>query len=358
MPLFRTLSTCGWLQEGRNGHLPSLRLTIPGDICKINGLFTLPSYLLSYLCSIKESGVQTWRRRLFWDISLPSSRSASFPNKVVFLVSTLCIRLTGLSCSEHSELRLSNMYTGHSSCHTVSTCQDENMSFSNSNKNTSGLMVALTLPETEEPPSLHPSPDMPTRLGCWVYSAGLDFIAPLPLLTDPLQSHASWAQVSCPLDTTCPQLPSPARCWPLNLRAATSAVSLSHAYSSCRTRLNHWASLRKAFLAHLWLRWTRCVCLTSHTPHLSLSQPQHSTLQTLPVSICRGVSRMRLWASWWSGLWTPDPHSSLFPQAAVNKLSTCPKLHTPISRITEKPGAQRILALHPYDTPVRGLYDY
>ena len=32
------------------------------------------------------------------------------------------------------------------------------MSFSNSNKNTSGLMVALTLPEMEEPPSLHPSP--------------------------------------------------------------------------------------------------------------------------------------------------------------------------------------------------------
>lgn len=108
---------------------------------------------------------------------------------------------------------------------------------------------------------------MPTRLGCWVYSACLEFIAPLLLLTDPLQSHASWAQVSCPLDTTCPQLPSPARCWPLNLRAATSAVSLSHAYSSCRMRLNNWASLRKAFLAHLWLWWTRCVCVLPHTHH-------------------------------------------------------------------------------------------
>ena len=29
-----TLSTCGWLQERRNEHIPSLRLAIPGDICK------------------------------------------------------------------------------------------------------------------------------------------------------------------------------------------------------------------------------------------------------------------------------------------------------------------------------------
>ena len=244
MPLFRTLSTCGWLQEGRNRHLPSLKLTIPGDICKINGLFTLPSYLLSYLCSIKEPGVQTWIRRLFWDFSLPSSRSASFPNKVVFLVSTVCIQLTGLSCSEHNELGLSNMYTGHSSCHRVSTCQDENVSFSNSNKNTSGLMIALTLPE---PPLLHlslPSPDMPTRLGCWIYSACLEFIVPsAPTHWPPsLQSHAPWAQVSCPLDTMCPQLPSPARCWALNLRAAASSVSLSCAYSFCRTWLNNCSS--------------------------------------------------------------------------------------------------------------------
>ena len=38
--------------------------------------------------SMKESDIQTLARWLFWDISLPSSRSASVPNKVVFLAST------------------------------------------------------------------------------------------------------------------------------------------------------------------------------------------------------------------------------------------------------------------------------
>ena len=40
------------------------------------------------LCSIKETGIQTPIRCFFGDISLPSSGSASFPNKVVFLAST------------------------------------------------------------------------------------------------------------------------------------------------------------------------------------------------------------------------------------------------------------------------------
>ena len=36
--LFRTRPICGWLPEGRNEHISSPRLAIPGDICKINGL--------------------------------------------------------------------------------------------------------------------------------------------------------------------------------------------------------------------------------------------------------------------------------------------------------------------------------
>ena len=52
MPLSGTLSTCGWLQEGRNQHIPSLRLAILGmayvnvnmnaiHMCKMNGIQTL-----------------------------------------------------------------------------------------------------------------------------------------------------------------------------------------------------------------------------------------------------------------------------------------------------------------------------
>ena len=42
--LFRTLSICGWQEEG-NEHIPCLRLAIPAEVCKINGLFTLLPYL-------------------------------------------------------------------------------------------------------------------------------------------------------------------------------------------------------------------------------------------------------------------------------------------------------------------------
>ena len=43
-----------------------------------------------HLFSITESSVQTLLRWLFLDISLPSSWSAGFLNKVIFLASTLC----------------------------------------------------------------------------------------------------------------------------------------------------------------------------------------------------------------------------------------------------------------------------
>ena len=66
---------------------PSQRLAILGDICKIKYLFTL--FHLPHLWSMKEPGIQTPTRWLYGDISLPSSLSAGFLNKVLFLASTL-----------------------------------------------------------------------------------------------------------------------------------------------------------------------------------------------------------------------------------------------------------------------------
>ena len=57
VPLFRTRSICGWLQEGRNEHISSPRLAIPGDTCKINSLFTLFPHLPPSPFYI--SGIQT-----------------------------------------------------------------------------------------------------------------------------------------------------------------------------------------------------------------------------------------------------------------------------------------------------------
>ena len=71
-------------------------------------LFNFTSPSPPPLCAIKETGIQTPIRWLFWDISLPSSRSASFPNKVVFLASTPCLQFIGLSCGNQSELGLGN----------------------------------------------------------------------------------------------------------------------------------------------------------------------------------------------------------------------------------------------------------
>ena len=61
------------------------------------------------LCAIKETGIQTPIRWFFRDTSLPSPRSASFPNKVAFLASTPHLRFIGLSCcKKQSELGLGN----------------------------------------------------------------------------------------------------------------------------------------------------------------------------------------------------------------------------------------------------------
>ena len=47
-------------------------------------------------------------RWLFWGASLPSSRSADFLNKVIFLSSTLHLRFIGLSCGDQSKSGLDN----------------------------------------------------------------------------------------------------------------------------------------------------------------------------------------------------------------------------------------------------------
>ena len=54
MLLFRTLSACGWLQEGRNECHPFHRPAIPGDICKTKGFFFLTSSPPPSLCFYKR----------------------------------------------------------------------------------------------------------------------------------------------------------------------------------------------------------------------------------------------------------------------------------------------------------------
>lgn len=61
-----------------------------------------------HLWSVKETGIHAPRRWLFWGVSLPSSESAGFLNKVVFLVSTPLSRFVGLLCGKQSKLGLSN----------------------------------------------------------------------------------------------------------------------------------------------------------------------------------------------------------------------------------------------------------
>ena len=76
-------------------------------------------FLISlHLWSIKEPGIQTLTRQLFWDISLPSSRSSSFPDKVTFLASTsrLSLKFIGLSCGKLGKHGLSNNLSKHR-CH-------------------------------------------------------------------------------------------------------------------------------------------------------------------------------------------------------------------------------------------------
>ena len=82
-------------------------ISTPGTILQDKGPFYFTSSPLP-LCFREEPGIQTKIRWLFWDISPPSSLSASFLSKVVFLASTPVSDFTGLSCGEQSELRLGN----------------------------------------------------------------------------------------------------------------------------------------------------------------------------------------------------------------------------------------------------------
>ena len=72
-----TLSTCGWLQE---------RI-------------------------INTSPPRDWPFQGIFATSLPSSQSAGFLNKLVFLASTPCLWVIGLSCGKQSEFGLGNKNT-------------------------------------------------------------------------------------------------------------------------------------------------------------------------------------------------------------------------------------------------------
>ena len=76
--------------------------------CKTGGPFTLLPHALSLSDSVEETGIQTQMRWFFGDTSLPSSRSAGFPNKVVFPASAPRLRFISLSCGAQSELGLGN----------------------------------------------------------------------------------------------------------------------------------------------------------------------------------------------------------------------------------------------------------
>ena len=78
------LSTCGWNEEINTSPaqgLPFLKIFIRLTV------FSLSFFTSPHLGSIKEPGIQTQRRWLFWVINLPSSYSASYPSKVTFLAS-------------------------------------------------------------------------------------------------------------------------------------------------------------------------------------------------------------------------------------------------------------------------------
>ena len=66
----------------------------------------------SFFKKKKKKGTQTPIIWLFWDVSLPSSQSANFPNKVAIpCLNTSSVSLTGLLWGEESELELSNSNT-------------------------------------------------------------------------------------------------------------------------------------------------------------------------------------------------------------------------------------------------------
>ena len=65
--------------------------------------------ILASHCFSPWPGIQTLMRWLLWDISLPSSWSASFLNKVILLASTLC--LSDSLWGEQSKLGLGHSFS-------------------------------------------------------------------------------------------------------------------------------------------------------------------------------------------------------------------------------------------------------
>ena len=98
------------------------KLTYPLLVKQIT--FDFISSSPSPLCSIEEPGIQTPKRWLFWDISLPSSQSANFPNKVIIpCLSILSVDFLG--CHEVNRRNLdlvtvTSLYMVFSSCHHIS----------------------------------------------------------------------------------------------------------------------------------------------------------------------------------------------------------------------------------------------
>ena len=89
----------------KSTHPPAWGLPFSEIFARWMAFFTLFPCPHPKLWSTKELGIQTPIRWLFWDISLPSSWSAGFPNKVVLLASRPCL-LHLLACCAGSRTSL------------------------------------------------------------------------------------------------------------------------------------------------------------------------------------------------------------------------------------------------------------
>ena len=98
-----------WMATGRKKLTHLLpRLAIPGDICEINGLFTLLPHL-SLLYSIKEPGIQTPKGGYFETLVYHLLGLLAFQIKSYSSSQYPVSWLTGLLYGEQSKLGLSNI---------------------------------------------------------------------------------------------------------------------------------------------------------------------------------------------------------------------------------------------------------
>lgn len=202
------------------------------------------------------------------------------------------------------------------------------------------LMAALT-PEPPSPVFSLPSPTCPPGWGAGIYSACSELSPCSYSLTPSPQSHTPWAQVSCPL--TPRALSSQSQwCWPstseprssvsllprlLILQDGTEQLRLPEKSLPCSFALTD-----KVCVSYPQTHHT-CPCLshntrTSHFPSVDTSDDQDCG-RLIPC---------------------------LSPQAASTN-SHVPNCIRTSLELQKSPGAQKILALHPY-TPVRRLKHY